>query len=66
MPSARCDTCKKKLGVMEYRCKCEKVFCITHLQPEEHACTHDYRTEKQSVLKQQLEIGPLSSKVTPI
>jgi len=51
---------------MEYRCKCEKVFCITHLQPEEHACTYDYRVEKQAVLKQQLDIGPLSSKVTPI
>lgn len=51
---------------MEYTCKCGKVFCITHLQAEEHACTYDYRTEKQALLKQQLETGPLTTKVTPI
>ena len=66
MPSVRCHVCKKKLGVMEYTCKCGKVFCITHLQVEEHACTYDYRTEKKALLKQQLETGPLSTKVTPI
>ena len=66
MPSTRCDTCKKKLGVMEYTCKCGKVFCITHLQAEEHACAYDYRTEKQAQLKQQLETGSLVTKVTPI
>jgi hypothetical protein len=62
----RCDSCKKKLGIMEYVCKCGKVFCITHLQPEHHLCTYDYKTEKQAELKKQLEIGPLSTKVTPI
>ena len=51
---------------MEYVCKCGKVFCITHLQPEHHLCTYDYKTEKQAELKKQLEIGPLSTKVTPI
>ena len=66
MPSSRCETCKKKLGAMEYPCKCGKVFCISHLAPEEHTCTYDYRTEKQALLKKQLEVGPLSTKVTPI
>ena len=66
MLSTRCDTCKKKLGIMEYTCKCGKVFCITHLQAEEHECTYDYRTEKQAQLKQQLETGLLTTKVVPI
>lgn len=65
MPS-RCETCKKKLGVMEYTCKCGKVFCITHLHAEEHGCDYDHRTEKRAELKKQLDTGPLSSKVVPI
>jgi hypothetical protein len=30
---------------MEYICKCEKKYCISHLQPQEHGCTFDYRKE---------------------
>ena len=43
--SNRCSQCNKKLGVMEYICKCEKKYCISHLQPQEHGCTFDYRKE---------------------
>jgi predicted nucleic acid binding AN1-type Zn finger protein len=64
--TTRCDTCKKKLGIMEYSCKCGKIFCISHLQAEQHACTYDYRTEKQAELKKQMDVGPLTSKVIPI
>ena len=57
--SKRCEQCKKKLGVMEYRCKCEKLFCISHLQPQEHTCTFQ-------LLTKQMVVGPLSSKIDPI
>jgi predicted nucleic acid binding AN1-type Zn finger protein len=51
MPKSRCTQCKKALGVMEYKCKCEKLFCISHLAAEQHACTFDYRAAEQKVIQ---------------
>lgn len=62
----RCEQCKKKLGVMEYKCKCGKVFCITHLHAEEHNCTYDYKKEGHELIKKQIDVGPLSSKLERI
>jgi hypothetical protein len=62
----RCEHCKKKLGVMEYKCKCGKTFCITHLHAESHKCTYDYQAEAKQILKKQIEIGPLSEKLVKI
>ena len=63
---ARCEQCKKKLVVCEYKCKCGKLFCITHLYAEEHNCTYDYKTEGQIQLKKIIDVGPLSSKLEKI
>ena len=62
----RCEHCRKKLGISEYKCKCGKLFCITHLHAEEHNCTYDYKTEGQAQLKKQIDIGPLSTKLEKI
>ena len=40
---------------MEYTCKCEKRFCISHLQPQEHACTFNYKAEADVALIKHLE-----------
>ena len=48
---------------MEYKCKCGKLFCITHLHAEEHNCTFNYKEEGQNILKKQIEIGPLAVKL---
>jgi hypothetical protein len=63
---SRCSHCNKKLGLFEYKCKCEKLYCITHLHAEEHNCTYDYKTEGQSQLKKLNDIGPLSFKLEKI
>lgn len=40
----RCSTCRKKLGLMVFKCSCcEKEFCTHHRMPEEHACVADFR-----------------------
>lgn len=62
----RCDQCRKKLGIQEYKCKCEKIFCISHLHAEAHNCTFDYHKEAKELLKRQLEIGPLKEKLEKI
>jgi hypothetical protein len=64
--SSRCAECKKKLGVMEYKCKCGKILCISHLRAEEHICTYDYKSEGKEYLKKQIDVGKLSSKVEKI
>jgi hypothetical protein len=51
---------------MEYKCKCEKLFCISHLQAEEHNCTFDYKKEGEANLKRQMEVGSLYDKINRI
>jgi hypothetical protein len=63
---ARCEQCKKKLGLQEYTCKCKKVFCISHLHAEQHSCTFDYKEEGKEILKKVIDVGPLSEKVAKI
>lgn len=54
--TSRCYICKKKLGLMVFTCKCSdsKMFCITHLQPEAHECSYDFKTEQLNSLTKKL------------
>lgn len=51
---------------MEYKCKCEKLFCIAHLHAEEHNCNFDYKKEGQYNQRKQIDKGPLTEKVSKI
>ena len=51
---ARCNECRKKLGVMEFTCKCEKKFCRGCLLPEMHKCTYDFKNEGKKLLETHL------------
>ena len=62
----RCDFCKKKVGIMGLHCKCNKLFCVSHLQAEIHNCTYDYKKEGQDNLKKIMEIGSLNQKIERI
>lgn len=64
--SNRCACCNKKLGVMEYICKCEKRFCISHLQPQEHGCTFDYRKEASKEIQKIMDSEVRASKLERI
>ena len=46
----RCVVCNKKLGLMEYSCRCGQLFCIKHQLPEEHNCTFDYQKMGKDLL----------------
>ena len=54
----RCNTCHKKLGLMEYTCKCERRFCISHLPPQEHQCTFDFKKEAEKKIQAQMDSEP--------
>ena len=48
----RCWSCRKKVGLMGFECKCSYVFCAEHRYAEAHTCTYDYMTEQRAKLKQ--------------
>ena len=55
----RCNHCKKKMGVMEYECKCKKKFCAACRLPESHNCTYDFKTNnKLKLMKELVKIEP--------
>ena len=63
---SKCAFCNKKLGVFEYKCKCDAVFCITHLHATEHNCQFNYKELHESQLKSQLYIKDLYVKIQKI
>jgi hypothetical protein len=50
----RCFKCNKKLGILGFECKCKIRFCSSHLTPEIHNCTFDYKSEKCKQLEKTL------------
>ncbi|KAK4338326.1 hypothetical protein RND71_042813 [Anisodus tanguticus] len=50
--SNRCLTCRKKVGVIGFKCRCGSTFCGTHRYPEQHDCTFDYKSQgKEEIAK---------------
>ncbi|XWS71480.1 hypothetical protein CRYUN_Cryun03dG0141500 [Craigia yunnanensis] len=39
----RCLTCKKRVGLTGFKCRCGMVLCGTHRYPEQHGCTFDFK-----------------------
>lgn len=41
--TTRCFSCKRKVGLLGFRCRCEFVFCSKHRHAEEHTCSFNYK-----------------------
>ena len=41
--SSHCYTCKRKLGPVNFKCKCNYFYCSKHRLPEEHNCTYNHK-----------------------
>ncbi|XP_074116028.1 AN1-type zinc finger protein 6-like [Cotesia typhae] len=39
----RCFTCRKKIGLTGFDCRCGEVFCALHRYSDMHACSFDYK-----------------------
>lgn len=39
----RCGTCRKRVGLTGFKCKCGTTFCGTHRYPEKHGCDFDFK-----------------------
>jgi hypothetical protein len=46
----RCETCKKKLGLMPFSCRCGGLFCVEHRADIAHNCSYDYQEENKKKL----------------
>lgn len=40
----RCVSCRKRVGLTGFKCRCGGTFCSTHRYSEKHECSFDYRT----------------------
>jgi len=39
----RCKSCKKKIGLLGFQCRCGDTFCGIHRYPDMHACKIDWK-----------------------
>ncbi|KAL9997130.1 putative transcription regulator A20-like family [Helianthus debilis subsp. tardiflorus] len=39
----RCSGCKRKVGLIGFRCRCGEMFCSEHRYSDRHACSYDYK-----------------------
>ncbi|KAK4488625.1 hypothetical protein RD792_004394 [Penstemon davidsonii] len=46
----RCGTCKKRVGLTGFNCRCGNTFCAVHRYSDKHECSFDYRTEGQEAI----------------
>lgn len=48
----KCYHCKKKMQLgLNFKCKCEKEFCLKHKNPEDHECTFDFQLSGKEKIK---------------
>lgn len=38
-----CPVCKKRVGLLAFKCRCGGQFCETHRYPEAHQCSYDHK-----------------------
>ncbi|KAK4281851.1 hypothetical protein QN277_013298 [Acacia crassicarpa] len=47
---SRCATCRKRVGLTGFSCKCGNVFCAMHRYSDKHDCPFDYRAVGQDAI----------------
>ena len=47
----RCAQCRKKVPLISFTCKCQKIFCVAHQSPHVHACVYNYQAEIRDKIK---------------
>jgi hypothetical protein len=48
------DGCKMKLMLIDFPCKCNKIYCSQHRYSESHDCSYDYKKLGKELLKKEL------------
>lgn len=48
----KCGMCKKKIGLLGFKCECQVFFCSAHRMAEAHNCTYDFKAVQRELLAQ--------------
>ncbi|KAK1267580.1 Zinc finger AN1 domain-containing stress-associated protein 15 [Acorus gramineus] len=49
---SRCSSCKRKVGLTGFRCRCGDLFCGRHRYSDVHECSFDYKAVgREEILK---------------
>lgn len=46
----RCNTCRKRVGLTGFNCRCGDLFCSMHRYSDKHDCPFDYKAAAQSAI----------------
>ncbi|KAI5057419.1 hypothetical protein GOP47_0027434 [Adiantum capillus-veneris] len=46
----RCFTCKKRIGLTGFKCRCGNQFCSLHRYHDKHNCSYDYRAAARDAI----------------
>ncbi|NWS69096.1 ZFAN5 protein, partial [Crotophaga sulcirostris] len=49
----RCFTCRKKLGLLAFDCRCGNLFCAFHRYSDRHNCPYDYKAEAAEKIRRE-------------
>uniref|UniRef100_A0A8D0HJM7 AN1-type zinc finger protein 5 n=1 Tax=Sphenodon punctatus TaxID=8508 RepID=A0A8D0HJM7_SPHPU len=49
----RCFTCRKKIGLTGFDCRCGNLFCALHRYSDMHDCPYDYKTEAAEKIRKE-------------
>ncbi|PKU29421.1 an1-type zinc finger protein 5-like [Limosa lapponica baueri] len=49
----RCFTCRKKIGLTGFDCRCGNLFCAIHRYSDVHACPYDYKAEAAEKIRKE-------------
>lgn len=50
MAPSRCMSCKKKVGLLGFHCRCGGTFCEKHRYSDKHDCSFDYKAHGRDQL----------------
>jgi hypothetical protein len=46
----RCTSCRKRVGLTGFKCRCGDLFCALHRYSDKHDCQFDYRTAARDAI----------------
>ncbi|MCJ8746700.1 hypothetical protein PDJAM_G00144750 [Pangasius djambal] len=49
----RCFTCRKRVGLTGFDCRCGQLFCGIHRYSDKHNCTYDYKAEAAAKIRKE-------------
>lgn len=56
------DSCKRKLPLTAYACRCKLLYCASHMPPEEHKCTYNFYEEHKKSIARNLSSMTITKK----